>query len=236
MFKQIKLSILFLFVIASSQVMATEAVNTFHINSITTEIEEFVYSRFQNQYSGRMEVKVGSLDRRLKLKSCEHPLDYEIPDYMSNGQRVTVKVQCHEPRWMIYVPTTVKVYKPVVVTTRPISRNELLTNNDVSLQEVDISSLNEGYFEDPSDVIDYVVNYPTRAGMILIPRAIAKPKIIVRGDMVSLVAESEGLIVRMHGMAMEDGALGDNIKIKNSSSKKVVEGIVMGSGTVKMLI
>ena len=38
----------------------------------------------------------------------------------------------------------------------------------------------------------------------------------------------------MNGMAMEDAILGDKIKVKNSSSNRVVEGVVQAPGVVQV--
>jgi flagella basal body P-ring formation protein FlgA len=40
--------------------------------------------------------------------------------------------------------------------------------------------------------------------------------------------------VRMNGTALEDASVGETIKVKNSSSQRVVEGVVEAPGIVKV--
>jgi flagella basal body P-ring formation protein FlgA len=58
------------------------------------------------------------------------------------------------------------------------------------------------------------------------------PQIIDRGQTVDLVARSSGLVVNMQGTALANGAEGDRLLVKNLSSGKKVEGLVMAGGTV----
>ena len=38
----------------------------------------------------------------------------------------------------------------------------------------------------------------------------------------------------MSGMALSDGSLGQKVRVKNLSSKRIVEGVVDGPGVVKV--
>mgnify|MGYP000582633073 FL=1 len=57
---------------------------------------------------------------------------------------------------------------------------------------------------------------------------------IKRGQRISLVSGSGGLQVRMTGVAMADGAAGDRIEVRNLSSKRVIEGVVLSSADVQV--
>jgi flagella basal body P-ring formation protein FlgA len=71
-------------------------------------------------------------------------------------------------------------------------------------------------------------------GTALTPRSLKQQKIVQRGEQVILVAQAGSMEVRMNGMAMEDATLGDKIKVKNSSSNRVVEGVVQAPGVVQV--
>jgi flagella basal body P-ring formation protein FlgA len=58
------------------------------------------------------------------------------------------------------------------------------------------------------------------------------PQIVDRGQTVDLVAQSAGLVVNMQGKALANGSEGDRLLVKNLSSGKRVEGLVLASGTV----
>jgi flagella basal body P-ring formation protein FlgA len=55
-----------------------------------------------------------------------------------------------------------------------------------------------------------------------------------RGKMVLLIGESKRLLIKTQGKALENGRLGDVIKVKNITSGKVVHATVTGENTVKV--
>jgi flagella basal body P-ring formation protein FlgA len=59
-------------------------------------------------------------------------------------------------------------------------------------------------------------------------------KVVKRGEQIILVAATSAMEVRMNGTALEDASVGQTIKVKNSSSKRVVEGVVQAPGIVKV--
>jgi flagella basal body P-ring formation protein FlgA len=90
----------------------------------------------------------------------------------------------------------------------------------------DISDLRQGFILSPNMVVGQQLRYSLAMGTALTPRSLKQQKIVQRGEQVILVAQAGSMEVRMNGMAMEDATLGDKIKVKNSSSNRVVEGVV----------
>jgi flagella basal body P-ring formation protein FlgA len=83
-------------------------------------------------------------------------------------------------------------------------------------------------------VVGQQLRYSLAMGTALTPRSLKQQKIVQRGEQVILVAQAGSMEVRMNGMAMEDATLGDKIKVKNSSSNRVVEGVVQAPGVVQV--
>ena len=52
------------------------------------------------------------------------------------------------------------------------------------------------------------------------------PQVIRRGEMVTIIGESQQLVVRAKGRAEEPGRLGERIRVKNLSSDREVVGTV----------
>ncbi len=59
-----------------------------------------------------------------------------------------------------------------------------------------------------------------------------QPILIKRGDAVTITAEGDGLSVKMPGVAMSDGRRGEQIRIKNNNSAKIVDAQVTEPGEV----
>jgi flagella basal body P-ring formation protein FlgA len=64
------------------------------------------------------------------------------------------------------------------------------------------------------------------------PHMVEAPRLIQRGQEVTLVVEGTALAVRAKGTALGDAAEGERVQVRNSSSQEVVEGVVRGRGIV----
>jgi len=182
------------------------------------------------------EVEVGHLDPRLKLTPCAPgALEPFLPHGGRPYGRVTVGLRCTAPKpWSLYVPASVRVMERVVVTTRPITRGEPLTAEDLALEPRDLGELQRGFLRTPAQVVGKIARRPLREGEVVLPNAIAAPRLVRRGQKVTIVARGQAVEVRMNGTALADGAEGDQIPVRNMRSRRVVEGRVTAQGIVRV--
>ena len=54
-----------------------------------------------------------------------------------------------------------------------------------------------------------------------------------RGDFVNLVYEMPGMSLNMRARALEDGAVGQGIRLQNTSSNRTIDAIVTGPGSAR---
>lgn len=203
-----------------------------------SEIEQaaYVYALNDAQASyDNPQVVVEALDKRLRLQQCDKPLNAFANSTANSIGNRTIGIRCQSPtEWTVYVPVRVKVMKQVVVAARPLAANRTLTAADIRLQAMDIGDLRQGYLAAKAQVVGQQLKYPVAVGTVLPPRGLKLQKVVRRGDQITLVASAGMMEVRMSGTAMEDASVGDKVKVKNSSSKRVVEGIVDAPGIVKV--
>jgi flagella basal body P-ring formation protein FlgA len=93
-----------------------------------------------------------------------------------------------------------------------------------------------GYFTNTKDAIGKITKRSFQPNELINPALLEAPKLVRRGERVTVVAEIDGIEVRMKGKALTDGASGDRVRVKNVSSKKIVEGTVIGANMVKVTI
>jgi flagella basal body P-ring formation protein FlgA len=70
--------------------------------------------------------------------------------------------------------------------------------------------------------------------MVIPTRSLKQEQVVRRGEQIILVATAGTMEVRMNGTALDDAGVGEKVKVKNSSSQRVVEGIVHAPGIVKV--
>lgn len=71
-------------------------------------------------------------------------------------------------------------------------------------------------------------------GSIIEARQFESQTLVHRGDLITLVAAVGNMEVRVRGEALANAGLGQRVKVKNTSSERVVEGIVDAAGVVRI--
>lgn len=203
--------------------------------SIRAAAEQFSADIVRAGYGQTPDVRAGKLDARLRLSECDEPLEAFQPPGGKTLGNITVGVRCNGTRsWSLYVPVKVSIYDRVVAAARPLTRGEVIETGDVKLVERDLAQLQSGYFSDPSEVAGMEVTRTVAMDATLTNYLIKEPLQVRRGQRVILVANSGGLEVRMAGEALSDGAAGARIKVRNLSSKRVVDGTILSATTVQV--
>lgn len=188
-----------------------------------------------NNIAGRHTVKIGRLDPRLRLPQCAIPLQASLESPAQPIGRVTLRVRCdsHAP-WTIFVPSQVNLYRDVAVAVRSLSRNSIVQAADVQLAEREVSSLRQGYLVDLNNVIGQQVIRPVRPNQVIANHALKAAATINKGDEVVISARGRSMSVRMPGIALEEGAMGQQIRVRNIRSQRVIRGRVTAPGQVEV--
>jgi flagella basal body P-ring formation protein FlgA len=126
----------------------------------------------------------------------------------------------------------IQVFRDVVVLRDNISRGDQVTASNLTLHKRNIADLQRGYFTSFEPIINNISKRSLKAGTALNPRMIDLPIIIKRGQSVTLKVDRAGFSVDMKGLALKKGRKGDKIKVKNSSSGKILYGTVLSANFV----
>ncbi|HEC11729.1 MAG TPA: flagellar basal body P-ring formation protein FlgA [Acidiferrobacteraceae bacterium] len=193
-------------------------------------------ARQHSQYpASKVQVKAANLDPRLRMARCDTALEAFLPHRWQVHGRGTVGVRCTGQRpWTLYVSVNVSIYDQVVVSAHPLPRGARLSQADLKLEKHDLARLVGGYLQDPQQVIGKVLRRPIGLGSVFTPAIIESERLIHRGDRVQIVASLRGMEVRMIGKALNDGAAGDRVQVRNLSTKRIIEGTVTHQGFVRV--
>ncbi len=224
-------------IISFCVVFLTHTAQADNLQSIV-DIEQAAYVHALNDAQlsyNSPQVLVESLDNRLRLQQCEKPLQTFSNSAANTVGSRTIGVKCSAAtEWTVYVPVKVKVMKPVVVAAKPLSAHTTLTEADVRMQLMDIADLRQGFLESTAQIHGQQLRYPLTVGSVIPSRGLKQEKVVKRGEQIVLVAAAGTMEVRMNGTALEDASIGDKVRVRNSSSERVVEGIVYSPGIVKV--
>lgn len=181
------------------------------------------------------QVSAGPLDPRLRLNACDEGLEAFAPPGQRSVGTTTVGVRCTTPvPWTVYVQATVAIIHPVLVVRRPLPRGTVLNAADVDRVERDVARLAMGYMVDIKEIDGMVLRRSVPAGAVLHPGLVQPPISIRRGERVTILGQVGGIEVRMEGQALMDGARGKVIRVRNLSSGRDIEGVVVGPGIIQV--
>ena len=206
----------------------------------TVEIENAAADFVRQQvgdYAGDTRVVATPLDARLRLNRCDRPLEAFLRPGEKIDNRTNVGVRCTGASpWKVYIPVDLVVTKRVLMPRQSVSRGHVLTESDLVTVERDVTRLRRGYFTDKKRLIGQKARQSLLAGQVITPSMIEADMLIRRGQTVTLSVANDRLNIRMAGKALSDGALHQRIRVENTNSGRVVEGIVRSREHVEVLV
>jgi len=201
------------------------------------EIQQVIKQHIRAEFPDNIRINslVGKLDPLLRLKKCQKPLEAFYPVGSKKLGPITLGVRClSDSPWQIYVPVQVKAFGPAVISKRAMSRGAIIDGSDLAIATRELSSAIHGYFTSIDEVKGMEVRHSLANGRIIGPKSLKPRHLVKRGDIVTILAETSGLHIRVKGKALMDGFRGQSIRIRNTRSKQVLQGEVIASRTVRI--
>ena len=211
------------------------APNPQNLQDLRQNVVNFLENYYQSADIARTRVHVNRLDSRLRLTDCAQPLTMELDDPDLRGGNISVHTRCGSPRpWAIYVPARVSVYRPLPVAARSLNRGHRITEADVVVELRDTGELRQGFISQTETAIGQELRRPLAAGDTFRMGILVEPLAVTRGDHVRLRAGTGPIAVITRGTALDNGRLGEQIRIRNNQSERVVKALITGPGEVRV--
>lgn len=183
----------------------------------------------------RIEYSVGSLDNRPTVPVCSQPLAVETRDTPQPNTRLNLQVSCQaDNNWSIYLPVELAIYRPAVVAVNALTHGDTISPADVRLVEVNVSQVNGQYLASLDDAIGKDVKRSIAAGAAIADQQLIAPLMVRRGEAVLINASSNIVAVKVSGIALTDGRLGEQIRIRNQTSSRIVNATITGPGQAEV--
>jgi flagella basal body P-ring formation protein FlgA len=121
-----------------------------------------------------------------------------------------------------------------VVVKKNITKGEVITEDHLTYS-FQISDDLPGGFATMSEVIGRKAKFNLARGAVIKTRQLEIVYPVEKGKAVLVVADNSRLSITVNAIALEAGQLGDMIKVKNSTSGKILNAIVTGEKKVSPL-
>lgn len=202
------------------------------------ELKELLTAALQHDYVrdlGELELKltrpwspVTVPDKNITLRVVELPTQGVTPSFI-------VRFELRDGDTVIgnwQMPVQARVWREVQVARTPLRRGESLVNADKVMERRDMLALRDGLL--PADVdesrLELAEGVP--AGTPLLARHVKPRKVISRGQLLDAVVQNGAMTISLKVEALEDGAYGQQVRVRNAQSKREFRGKVEDERTI----
>ena len=203
-------------------------------NEIKKQASSYLLSLLDSS-NGEYQLTIQNIDQRLKLKKCTSDIEFQLTTNHIKTGKNTLKVSCNSTNpWRIFISAHIKQFTQVIIAKQPLAKGHRIQAKDLMLQRTDVTHLRSSYLNNKQQAINYITKRRLNRGDIISLNQLKKPILIKRGDTVSIIAISDGFQINTKGVALNNASKGELIRVKNSKSKKIIQGIAVNSQTVRV--
>ena len=168
------------------------------------------------------------------------PLDCEVIRISSRrflgrvAMEIAVRVN-NIPVRTVRVCGRVEAYRNIICAARDIRRGDIIRASSIAISRMPVSKIRNQVFDRPENLMGMAVKHSVSAGQIITGNMVTPPVLIKRGAKVIILAHAPCITVRVPGRAVEQGAAGDFIRVRNLQSRKEILARVRDSRTVTVM-
>lgn len=130
------------------------------------------------------------------------------------------------------VPVKIHIYDSVLVAITDINNGDDLTFNNVVPEYKDIASMTSNVVRSSFNIDNKKTNRAYRAGDIIDKRFIIEKPSVVRNSLVSIYFQDDNFTLTLTGKALDNGKIGDFIRVRNYDYKKDYTAEIIGVNKV----
>jgi flagella basal body P-ring formation protein FlgA len=122
----------------------------------------------------------------------------------------------------------------VVVSARPLPRDTVLGPDDVKVVKKWFNRAPRDILSDPEEAIGKNIAAPVRINEEITRAMLKTPRIVKKGSLVRILAESDALVISTMGLSEDNGSRGEIIRVKNLTSNKIVYAKIINEALVRV--
>ena len=126
--------------------------------------------------------------------------------------------------------------KAIPIISKRLRRGEVITKNDIGWLNVRSSTIGKDMILDEEDLIGMAAKRTIRESTPIRFSHVRQPILVVKGGLVTINLTTPTMRLTAQGKALQEGSLGDIVKIKNTQSNQTIEAKVNGLNEVKVLL
>jgi len=230
-----------LILILTTSLVLTSAVDAAVLNSdfIKKQIKTNIEAELNNLNIKKADIKINKLpykninipEGKVEIKTSKNIRNYSYSSILKTDILVDgLKVKSFG------VPVEIKVYDKVWVLKDNLKKNSSLSYSNLALEEKQINIFSKDALKKDFQPIGYLTTKNLKSEAILTTKNIKRTPFVVKNSPVSIMFKTPYVNVTLPGMAMEEGNMGDYIRVKNDRYRKNFVGKIVGKNIIKVNI
>lgn len=182
-----------------------------------------------------VQVRLNSLPSQLREKVRIVNMSFaRVPDVGGDGI-CAVEIESAPGRTRtVHVPFKILTKRELFVLKQAARKGDAISAKDIHVRVAYMNGKGSGYPASAEDVIGKVFKRDVPANTLITDQLLDDRVVIKRGDIVTIVAESNTLVVQTKGRTVDKGRIGDTIRVKNIASGKELMAKVVSGSSVKV--
>ncbi|PID76627.1 MAG: flagella basal body P-ring formation protein FlgA [Deltaproteobacteria bacterium] len=152
----------------------------------------------------------------------------------STGMNIMLRID-GKVKKNIMIRGELKALSRVAVALMPMSRGTAVNSEQIDMAVKNIANLHAPCFE-KKQLVGKVLKVNIQANQPIELTDIDSPPVIKKGDLVKIILNSGGLHITASGIAKTDGKLNEVIRVRNTTSNKIIHCVVAGPGLAEVRI
>lgn len=120
----------------------------------------------------------------------------------------------------------------VPVLQNPVRSGEIISDADVTFVDIREKDLSAKTMLDASQLVGKSARRSLPALRTLSASDVTEPMLVKKGELVTVTLQSASLHLTAQGKALENGAAGATVRVLNTASNQVLEGVVTGTQNI----
>lgn len=209
-----------------------------YLELIASQAHQFILTELSRRSpADQIKVTLSSIDPRLKLDPCDNDLTYQLHGSASNASNVTIKISCNSSHnWSFYTNARVDRYRSVAVARENLARGVIIDEDKVKADTRLIPSAGSATYSSVEAAMGMEVRRAVRKGDIIRTSSLTQPLAVEKGDQVKIRAQQDGLSIVTSGIALTKGKIGEQIRVRNLRSERVIKARISDKGLVDVLL
>lgn len=205
--------------------------NSYSMSDLTTHTANWLEQQKFDSGPGQFKIQVHPLDERLADKTCDQPLQLSLVNGQLQRQN-TVRIYCSDPNdWQLFVPARISIYVSAVAVSRQLPAGSYLSSDMLVQTDTELLQSRGAIIDEAKLIVGARTKRALNSGQILTQNDLC---LVCKGDVVTIKGVSNGLSVTTQATALQDGTLGDEVKVQNLQSKRIVTAQIIAVKRVEI--